>query len=244
VRWCLVAILAVGVVAAHARAGEAATRPAEVDEKLWEALVAIDAKVARIADLTADFRQEKHTSLLKKPLVSSGVIMVRCAVSLWTTSKPEPTVMRIDGKEVKLLYPRQNVLEIYEVGQQMSALATSPLPRLDVLRKHFTYEQIPVGEFVKDSEAADHLALRLRPIDAAIREHVDEVRVLVEIPTGHLVRAETLDPDGDRTVLVFSNMKTNRGLKESDVELRVPAGVVVTRPLEGSGGRESGKQGK
>jgi outer membrane lipoprotein-sorting protein len=222
------------VAAAHALAGEAVTRPAEVDEKLWQALVAIEEKVARIADLTADFRQEKHTSLLKKPLVSSGVIMVRRAVSLWTTSKPEPTVMRIDGKEVKLLYP----------GQQMSALATSPLPRLDVLRKHFTYEQIPVGEFVKDSEAADHLALRLRPIDAAIREHVDEVRVLVEIPTGHLVRAETLDPDGDRTVLVFSNMKTNRGLKESDVELRVPAGVVVTRPLEGSGGREPGKQGK
>ena len=90
--------------------------------------------------------------------------------------------------------------------------------------------------------------LRLKPGTRLVREWqgaIHEVTVLLEIATGFVQRAQTIDTDGDRMVLSFSKLQTNTGLKDRDLEMEVPAGVSVTRPLEagGASGDETG-QGK
>ena len=217
-------------------------RPAGVDEKLWARMVEIDARGGTVADLTADFTQEKHTPLLKKPMVSTGTIRIKGSATLWNTVQPEPTVMRIDEKEVRLLYPKQKVLEVFPVDEKMGSLAASPFPRLALLKQHFTFEQIKAKELLPDADDAKHLALRMRPKDAALRKHIDEVSVVLDAATGLVLRAQTVDGDGDRIVLSFTNMKVNTGLKDADLEMATPPGVTVSRPLEGQGG--GGQQGK
>ena len=235
-KWHVALVLCLGLLPVIARAEPGATdRPAGVDEKLWKLLVEIDARGAQVKDLKADFTQQKFTPLLKKPLTSTGTILIKGAASLWTTVQPEPTVMRIDDKQLQLLYPRQKVLEVYPTDQKMASLAASPFPRLDVLKKHFSFERLPVKDVDSSAKEGETLALRLHPLEPELRKHIDEVQVLLQVSTGFVLRATTIDSDGDRVVLSFSNIRINGGVPDRELELVVPPGVKVTHPLEGDG---------
>ena len=43
--------------------------------------------------------------------------------------RPEPAVLHSDGKELRMYFPGQGVLEVYPIDQRLSELAASPLPR-------------------------------------------------------------------------------------------------------------------
>lgn len=213
------------------------TQPATapVDPALWKRMVEIDARGSKIVDLTADFRQEKFTPLLKKPLTSSGVIRASTSVMMWETKLPEPTRMRIDEKEMRLFYPRQNVMEIYPIVGQLGALAASPLPRLDQLKKYFSFQEAGPAELFTSDAAANRLALRLSPLADEVRQYVDHVIVLLDTERGLILGSEVVDADGDRTVIRFSSIQINRGLQASAFELNIPADARITRPLENFG---------
>jgi outer membrane lipoprotein-sorting protein len=95
-----------------------------------------------------------------------------------------------------------------------------------------------------EKDEAAYLALKMTPTDAELREHVEQVRVLLDARQGLIIRLEMRDPDGDRTVLTFSNVKTNGGLKDEQLTIAAPADVKITRPLaaiEGNDARDAKK---
>lgn len=191
---------------------------------LWQKLTEIDARAAKLTDLSADFEQEKHTTLLKKPLISRGRVRIAGSTMRWDTKQPEETVMLLDDKEAKMFYPQQKTLEIYSLGQHLGSLAASPLPKLSVLQNHFAFDS-------NDNLDGKTLEVSLTPTDKALAEHVDQVRVTLDVAGGFILRAEIDDADGDKTVINFTNIKPNTGLQESDLRLDPPAGTKVTRPL-------------
>jgi outer membrane lipoprotein-sorting protein len=197
-----------------------------IEPKLLEQLVEIDKRASAVSDLSADFTQRKITPLLRKPLVSSGTLRIKGSAMFWDTKQPEPTRMRIDEKEVRLYYPKQETLEIYTLDQRLGSLAASPLPRLDVLRKHFAIER---GE----AKEAPMIELKLTPIEASLKQHVERVVVLLDARQGLIVKAEVTDADGDRTSMEFTNVKTNTKLGEDEVRLEIPENTKIVRPLEG-----------
>jgi outer membrane lipoprotein-sorting protein len=210
--------------------GAPTSRPASVDPAAWQRMLAIDRKAGEITDLTADFEQQKFTAMLKKPLVSSGRVFVRGSTMLWETQKPEPNVLKITDREVRIYYPQQKTIEVYQVQQKLGQLAASPVPRLAVLERHFTFEPIPVSE-MGESDAERFFAVRMTPTQPELREHVEQVRVLLDAQRGLIVRLEMRDADGDRTRISFSNVKTNVGLKDAELAIHAPPDVKVTRPL-------------
>jgi outer membrane lipoprotein-sorting protein len=115
----------------------------------------------------------------------------------------------------------------------MGSMAASPFPRLAMLKKHFTFERLPAKELLPSADESTVLALRMHPLDAELKKHIDEVCVVLKVATGFVKRAQTIDSDGDRMVLTFSNVRINTGLTDRDLEMVVPPGVAVTRPLEG-----------
>jgi len=214
----------------HMPASGPTSAPANVDPKLWVRMVEVNAKAAKIEHLTADFTQEKFTPLLKRPVVSVGKIVVSGASMRWDTQKPEPTVMLIRDKEVELYYPKLKVVEIYPMDEQLGSLAASPLPRLDVLKRFFSFVEIP------DESSRDRLALKLTPIDPALGTHIEQVHVLLDTTDGYILRAEMLDADGDRTVIRFSNILTGTR-PAGELKIDLPPDVKVTRPLDALGGQ-------
>lgn len=215
------------------RAGDQDDSAASVSSERLERL---DARVAKINDLTADFVERKYTTLLKKPLVSSGRIRVRGDFARWDTIKPFKTVMLVGGGEVRIYYPDRRVEEVFQLGERLGQLAMSPLPRLAALREHFDMTQIPPNEIDTSASKRHHLAFRLRPKAQSLLEHVNEIRVLIDEATACVVQIAMEDPSGDRTEIEFSHVKTNTGLKDRDVSLTVPPGTKTTRPLESFGG--------
>jgi len=234
VNWDIVSGIVVLVVLGLAcgAAGPAtgpATAPA--DRALWAKLTDIDARAARVHSLAADFQQQKYTALLRKPLVSSGRVRVKGAVMRWDTQKPEPNVLLIDQHEAKIFYPAQKTIEVYSLDQRLGELASSPLPRLDALKARFSFEQIPVKEMDPASDPNKRIGLRLTPTDPAIREHVKQVRVLLDVESAYILKAEVTDSDGDPTVLTFSQVRLNADV--GDLDLKAPPGTTVSHPLEG-----------
>lgn len=210
-----------------------ATQP--VDPALWAKLTEIDARAGKVKSLSANFDQQKFTAILRKPLESSGTIRINGSVMRWDTKQPEPSVLLIDGKEAKVYYPNQKTLEIYPVDKRLAELAASPLPRLQVLKSHFAFRQIDARELDKSAPADRFLALELTPTDPALAEHVQRVRVLLDVAGAYIMKAEVTDGDGDRTVLSFRDVQVNAAL--GDLALAVPPGTAVTRPLEGLDGQ-------
>ena len=57
----------------------ALTASAETDPAFQKQLQDLDAKVAKIQDMTSSFEQRKFTAVLRKPLVSSGSVRIKAA---------------------------------------------------------------------------------------------------------------------------------------------------------------------
>lgn len=201
----------------------AAVTRAQPTQPVDSRLDAIDRKAGDIIDLTASFEQEKHSPLLKKPLVSKGTVRAKGSAMLWTTDSPRKTVMRVDPKSLQILYVDDKVLEVYPVDGKLAQLAASPLPRLSLLREQFTIEKI--------NDQNDVLTLTLKPGDEKLKEHVDQVVVTIDVASAVIRAFELTDPDGERTVIRFSDHRINTGLDDASLELTPPAGTKVVRPL-------------
>lgn len=221
---CLrVSLFLVLITPAFAQTTQPTTNPA-----LWDKLVQFDRQNEKINDLTADFEQQKHTPLLKRPMVSNGTIKVRGSAMRWDTLKPSPTVMRVDEKSVSLYYPNQKTMEVFPIEGQLGSLAASPIPKLEVLSRYFAFHDI---ELKREGLPENATLVRLEPINPEIAKHVQEVRVILD-GRGLVWEFEMTDADGERTIIHFRNLKTDVGLKPEDVDLTVPEGTKVVKPLE------------
>lgn len=227
----LALLLLAGSIAAAAPAQSQPASAPSIDPALLAKMNEIDARASRIATLSADFEQKKFTALLRKPLVSSGAVKVKGSIMRWETQRPEQSVMLVTDKEFQIYYPAQKMVEVYSLDQQLGQLAASPLPRLAVLRDRFAFAQIPVAQIGPRKEEGKFLALKLTPIGDELRQHVQEVRVLLDVAAGYIVQAEFADADGDRTVISFDRVQVNAEV--GDLELKFPPGTKVVRPLEG-----------
>jgi outer membrane lipoprotein-sorting protein len=148
-------------------------------------------------------------------------------------------VLFSDGREVRMYYPGQKSLEIYAMDRRLGDLAASPLPRLKTLREHFEIARSDAKGFTPP-EGRAALSLRLTPADPSLREHVDAVRVLLDVEAAHILELEIVDADGDRTHVTFSDVRLDTGIRTDDLKLDVPADTTISRPLDVQDGTAAG----
>jgi outer membrane lipoprotein-sorting protein len=208
------------------------TAPAAMPGEIQSQLEQIDARGAQIKDLAAHFAQAKRTTLLKKPLESSGTVIVKGPRVRWTVAKPHESVMVTNPNELRIYYPEQKTLEIYDLDQRIGDLAASPLPRLAILLKHFRIEPAPATQPHDDSPGARLIWLVLTPTDPMLRDHVAEVRVGLDTKLAVAVSVTIIDPNGDRTDINFSQIKIDSGIEDGSLELKGPPDTTIVRPLE------------
>jgi outer membrane lipoprotein-sorting protein len=193
----------------------------------------IDNAAAGIKDLSGRFEQRKFTALLMEPLISSGQVRSAGPVVRWDTQEPSAIVLYADRDELRLYYPDQKLEEIYPIDQRMSDLLNSPLPRLSTIKAHFTIAAASADDLRDLPGGAGTLGLRLTPIDAELTAHIHQVIVVLDISTGLTVAVRTIDADDDHTDIIFSDMHVNTGINERSLDLVLPAGTAISRPLAG-----------
>lgn len=205
-----------------------ATSRAQEDEAArWDSLTGLAEQQVRVETYRATFKQEKITPLLRDPIESSGTIRVAGGVSRWDTLAPYPSTMLISEGELRLFYPEQQTLEIYDLGERLDAMAASPVPNLALLRESFGLESL--------AQEDGAVKMLLLPRDEELQKNVSEVRVKLDAARGVLTEIEITDPDGDITLLSFESIELNPELEKDDLALEVPVGTKIVKPLEAAG---------
>lgn len=203
-------------------------------EDLEARLGAFDRKTEAIEDLTASFEQQKHSLLLRKPLVSRGRVRVKGEAIRWDTREPIESVIRVDERDARIYYPDQKLLEVYELGSDLRYIAGSPVPRLASLAEGFRIEEAEADGLDESITGEPGVfVVSLTPRDERLAERIERVRLVLDGEAGIMRLFELVDRQGDRSVIIFRDIRINTGLEDRDVELRVPPGVRVSRPFGG-----------
>jgi outer membrane lipoprotein-sorting protein len=206
-------------------------KPASEKSALDKQLEAIDSSAKEIKTLRGKFVQRKHTPLLKKQLESSGTVAIKGDKTRWETAEPRRSVMTIDQRGLRIFYPEQKVVEVFEVGDDVREFAGSPLPRLDKLRKAFEIAALKASEVGGKDDDTSVLAVELLPRSEELKKHVAHVRVLIDSSIPAIRRMEITDVDGERTEIEFKDIKINASLEDADLALDVPPGTREVYPL-------------
>ncbi len=214
----------------------------DTDPALIRELQTLAQRAGEVKDLDAGFRQEKHTALLKEPLVSSGRVRMIGSHSRWDTDKPYRSITTIDDGELRVYDPEENVVEVYPLNRQLRQIALSPRPRIDDLLEHFHLHRHADPE-AHDAPATDDdagpLAIRLTPRAAQTAERVRQITVLIDRETGLASEIAWTDADDELTRLTFLKPRINLGLKPQTVRFDPPADATVIFPLGGAVGDEA-----
>jgi len=200
-------------------------------------LEAVDAAMAGVVDLRADFEQRRHTPLLKRPLTSKGVVVSMGDRVRWDTTAPRPSSLVVGGGSISVYYPEDRLLEAYPVNEGFRDMAGGPLPRLSELRKRFDIAPLTPGAGESGEKV---LEIRLTPKSEELRAHVESIEVVIDEARPAARRVTITDPDGERTEIDFRNVRLNTGVKVGEVELKVPPGTRVSRPLGDTSSGDAG----
>jgi len=198
-------------------------------------LAAVDMKMAAVTDLRANFEQRKKTAMLKKPLISRGSLFCKGELVLWKTTSPRRTDMLVASDKVTIYYPADQLAEVYALGSRFQDATGGPLPRLSKLRESFELTELDAAVMAKDlaaNDSTDRVALTLTPKSDELKKHVASIRVLIDVTVPCADRVVIVDPDGEETELRFTAVKTNTGLKDTELDLNLPAGTKISTPVE------------
>lgn len=204
---------------------------ASIDPDLEKRLEEVDARAAKVESLRAKFEQRKHTPLLKKPLISTGTLTAKAERARWDTLSPHASTTTLDARELRVYYPEQRTVEIYQLGQDVREFAGATLPRLEKLKASFSIAAIKPSALGESDDNKELLAIELTPLAAQLRERVARVRVLIDTALPAARRLEILDPDGDRTEMVFTDIRLGEKIEPAELTLDTPSGVREVRPL-------------
>ena len=221
---------------AVAAAPAKASADAAANERFAKRLEVVDAAIAKVLDLRADFEQRRHTSLLKKPIVSTGLVLSKGERVRWDTAAPRASSMLMVAGEIRMFYPADKLVEVYPVGEGFKDLAGAPLPRLSVLKTRFDISPLTPRDLGVNDPDSKLLAVLLTPKLDDLRKHVASVKVLIDESLPAATKLIMTDLEGERTEILFTNIRLNAGVKEDELELKLPEGVRISRPLgEGKG---------
>jgi outer membrane lipoprotein-sorting protein len=200
--------------------------PGQADQRqLAGVLAQIDSKSNEIVTLNATFRQVKHSDILRRPLVSSGVVRMLKDRVRWDTEAPHPSVLMATKDDVRIYYPDLSVLEIYALSDQLSQLAGSPVFRLSEIKRHFAIESD-----LEDTKSG-LVFLTLIPREEELRKHLKSIRLGVHVKTGVVRQAVIRNTDDEKTEMFFDDIRINLPMDSNDLQMVLPVDVETIHPL-------------
>ncbi|MFA9477683.1 outer membrane lipoprotein carrier protein LolA [Phycisphaerales bacterium AB-hyl4] len=211
-------------------------RPGEVSAELWDELVALDALAGEVTSLRGRFERHRSTPLLRRPLVSEGVVYVSGDRVRWETQAPSPSTTLVRDGEVQIYQPEERRVEVYALEERAEQFGGGLMLRLTTLVETFCLAEVEPGEVFEDlagDDVAGLLGLRLTPRDEAITEEFESMAMLLDRETGQLLRLRLVTDASQWTEYRFVEVEPNVELGEDTFTLELPTDVEVVRPMEG-----------
>jgi outer membrane lipoprotein carrier protein len=196
-RWILLPLLLVAtlVPSAHA-AGDPAL----------EALETLRRGFAGVTDFTADITQEKQLALMKQRMVSKGVVRFK---------KPGSFFMELYSPHASKVLLKDNVMTMRVVDQDVTNKVV--LPPEEGLKKWFAYLAKPITALPQgvDVKAERHGNLWNMHLFPKGKGSVQKLTLTFD-SEGKISKMVVDERNKDRTTLLFSKLRRNIGLQDSD----------------------------
>jgi len=186
--------------------GAAPVQKAASHRDLFDELFAQgQAKNGNLKTLTASFVETTTSTLLTKPLVSSGTLAVeRPSRIVMRYAKPDDRVVLIDGDTLTMFWPSKNVRQSKDIGAAQKRIQkyfvdSNP----NELRSHFT---------ITAREATDRPGtydVEMIPKRKQIQEGLSKLELWVDRSTQLMTAMRMTFPNGDTKLLTFTDVKAN-----------------------------------
>ena len=175
--------------------------------------------------LQANFREERHLSILKDALVNQG--------KLWFTPPDkirreiegnQPSTTVIDGKQMTIYYPNLKTAERYNLDKRPE-LKNS----LQAIRAGLDFQRLDDYYNVEGTKEGKAYRVTLTPKTPSIRKMVKAVTLTVgQDLTPQAVDLETAR--GEKVYITYSNVKRDT-IADSTYHFEPPAGTNITTPF-------------
>ena len=174
--------------------------------------------------MQADFREEKHLSLMQKPVVETGTLAFFPPDKFRREVKGRSLTV-CDGNTLWLYYPEFQEAEKYSLSSN-KALRES----LNAMSSGFGMQEISRNFSVQANKTSEGYRLTLAPKNSALRKSVTQILIILGNDFS-VQQMEIKSVGGDRTVTNFSNERRSQ-LSPADFQFQPPAGVMVSEPLK------------
>jgi outer membrane lipoprotein carrier protein len=199
---------------------------APVKEKSLNDLIdGVERSFARMNDFSSDFIQIDQNALNRNRRASGHLYLMKSRKMRWEYQSPEEELFVSDGKTVYFYVPadhqvrKEPVKETFDDRIPLMFL----LGRSD-LRNEFTqFELLNAKPLLEGTKV-----IRMYP-----KRKTDLKEIVMEVdPDNYQIRRLILTHiDGSRSEFVFSNIRTNNGVKASLFDFKIPPGVQVVQGI-------------
>jgi outer membrane lipoprotein-sorting protein len=175
--------------------------------------------------LQANFREERHMSILKEALVNQG--------KLWYTPPDkfrreiegnQPSTTVIDGKQMTIYYPNLKTAERYNLDKRPE-LKNS----IQAITAGLNFQRLGDYYNIEGTKDGKLYHVTLTPKTASIRKMVKTVTITVQQDlTPEAVDLETAR--GEKVNITYSNVKRDN-VSDSTYQFNPPAGTNITTPF-------------
>ena len=197
----------------------------QLDKGLPGLVEGVERLFAEMKDFSADFIQIFEDALNRKQQESGHLYLMRPRMMRWEYKNPEDKLFISDGKAVYYYVPADRQVNKEAVKESFDdRIPLMFLLGRSNLRNEFTrFELLNTKPFFEGLKV-----VRMYP-----KRKTDLQEVLMEVdPANYQIRRLLLaHQDGSRSEFIFSNIRTNTGLRASMFDFKVPPGVDVVQGL-------------
>jgi|GEM_PF-413400 outer membrane lipoprotein carrier protein len=176
-----------------------------------------------VEDFAANLVQEKRISLLRRDIVSHGMIeFKRPNKVLIELFDPDPSLMVVDGNSLWLYFKRERVAQRYGVEN-------NPMLKrfLMILENPFKggWEKLAFIRKEGDLVVMDVVPEQVEAIFSKITLWVSTQDWLIR-------KLALYEKSGDLTILSYNNIRVNTGIPDSRFKINLPTDVEILQPAQ------------
>ena len=199
-------------------------------ETLEAVLARFDKAAAEFRDLSAEFKRTTFTAVLNESSQESGRLWIRRTGArnrLMRVDFDEPNLRSLgfDGTQAQIYYPKIQTVQVYDLGKHRSLVDQFLLLGFGTAGREMmrSWDLRLAGE--ENVAGRKTTRLELMPKSAEVAQYVSQVQLWIPEQDSYPVQQRFLQPGGDYTLVVYSAVRWNPNLPESQCRLDLPKGV-------------------
>lgn len=203
-------------------------------EDLNEILARMDQAAVKFQSFTANTKRTEFTAVLNETEESAGSVRLKKgkggAQGIIQFTEPNPRTIHVEGKKVEVFSPKANTVEIYDTGKHITTADEILLLGFGVsgaeLRKN--YDVKLGGTETLNGEKTTRL--QLVPKAEEVRNLATKIELWIPEGKSNPIQEKITQPSKNYQLVVFSDVKLNVQLPDSDYMLKLPSGVKKIYP--------------